>query len=83
VFILTPERARAGVENVWATGTNVDSVRKAIVAAGDSMRVRRDTIAKSLVRRDTIAKTAVKRDTLAKTPVKRDSAVKAPGKRIP
>src|ERR1035437_2584848 len=26
VFILTPERARSGMENVWATGANVDSV---------------------------------------------------------
>jgi hypothetical protein len=71
------------VENVWATGTNVDSVRKAIVAAGDSMHVRRDTLAKSLVRRDTLAKTPVKRDTAAKAPGKPDSSAKAPGKRIP
>jgi len=83
VFILTPERARSGVENVWATGTNVDSVRKAIVAAGDSMRIRRDTLAKTAVKRDTLAKPPVKRDTLAKTPVKPDSSAKTPRKRMP
>jgi cell shape-determining protein MreC len=51
VFILTPERARAGVENVWNTGVNADSLRKAIVAAGDSLRPKRDSIAKTPLRK--------------------------------
>jgi rod shape-determining protein MreC len=62
VFVLTPERVRAGVENVWASGANVDSVRKALVAAGDSMRPRTDTGPKPA------AKAAVKRDSAANVP---------------
>lgn len=46
VFILTPERGRAGIDNVWNTGVNADSVRKVIVAAGDSTRARRDSTVK-------------------------------------
>jgi rod shape-determining protein MreC len=38
VFILTPARVRAGVENVWARPASADSARKSIVAAGDSVR---------------------------------------------
>jgi rod shape-determining protein MreC len=38
VFVLTPERVRAGVDNVWASGASADSVRKALVAAGDSLK---------------------------------------------
>ena len=38
VYILTPERVRAGVESVWSTATAADSARKAIVAAGDSLK---------------------------------------------
>jgi hypothetical protein len=34
------------VENVWNTGVNADSVRKVLVAAGDSTRVRRDSTVK-------------------------------------
>ena len=61
VFVLTPERVHSGVDNVWSTGVNVDSARKALVAAGDSMRTRRDTLAKTPVRADSAPKTAVKR----------------------
>jgi rod shape-determining protein MreC len=61
VFILTPERARSGVENVWATGANVDSVRKALVAAADSIRSRRDTLARAPQMRDTAGKAPAKR----------------------
>jgi rod shape-determining protein MreC len=56
VFILTPERVHSGVDNVWSTGVNADSMRKALVAAGDSMRTRRDTVAKPAVKRDTTMK---------------------------
>ena len=51
VFILTPDRVHAGVANVWSTGVNADSARKALVAAGDSMRAKHDTVAKPPVRR--------------------------------
>jgi len=71
VFVLTPERVRAGVPNVWAAGANVDSARKAIVAAADSMHLRRDTVPKPAARRDTLAKPATKHDTSAGTPPKR------------
>lgn len=47
VFILTPERGRSGLENIWNTGVNADSVRKVLVAAGDSTRVRRDSTVKA------------------------------------
>ncbi len=47
VFILTPQRVRAGVDNVWATQAAADSVRKGIVTAGDSLnKARRDSVAK-------------------------------------
>ena len=61
VFILTPERARSGVENVWAAGANVDSVRKALVAAGDSMRIRRDAVGGVTPKRDTAIKAPAKK----------------------
>jgi rod shape-determining protein MreC len=61
VFILTPERASAGVENVWAAGTNADSVRKVLVAAGDSLRVRRDTLARPAATRDTATRAPARR----------------------
>jgi rod shape-determining protein MreC len=38
VFVLTPARARAGVENVWSSIAAADSMRKAIAAVGDSLR---------------------------------------------
>ncbi len=56
VFILTPERVRSGVDNVWSTGANADSLRKAIVAAGDSLRPKRDTSLKAAPRRDSVTK---------------------------
>jgi len=46
VFILTPERGRSGLENIWNTGVNADSVRKVLVAAGDSARPRADSTVK-------------------------------------
>jgi rod shape-determining protein MreC len=61
VFILTPERVHSGVENVWAAGGNLDSVRRALVAAGDSMRTRRDTLLKPAARRDSSAGATPKR----------------------
>jgi hypothetical protein len=79
VFILTRERVRAGVDNVWNNGVYADSLRKAMVAAGDSLHLRRDTVAKVPAKRDSVVKAPVKRDT-AKAPLKRDAAAKPPGK---
>ena len=56
VFILTPQRARAGVDNVWATGVNADSLRKAIAAAGESLKPRRDSVAKPPAKKDSAVK---------------------------
>jgi rod shape-determining protein MreC len=56
VLILTSARVRAGVQNVWATTTNADSLRKAVTAAGDSLRARHDTAAMPRTARDTMAK---------------------------
>ena len=61
VFILTPERVRSGVDNVWNNGVYADSLRKAMVAAGDSLHLRRDTVAKAPVKRDTTVKPAVRK----------------------
>jgi len=61
VFILTPERVRSGVENVWTTGTNMDSARKALVAAGDSLHPHRDSLAKPPLKRDTAQRLPAKR----------------------
>ncbi len=73
VFILTPERVRAGLENVWSTASSTDSARKALVAAGDSAKKPRDT---TVTRAPTT--TTTKRDSLARAPVKRDSARRVP-----
>jgi rod shape-determining protein MreC len=70
VFILTPARVRAGVINVWSTTASSDSVRKAIVVAGDSLRraaaaaaVPNDSLR---AKRDTTArKAAIRSDTTA------------------
>ena len=70
VFILTPERVRAGLENVWSTATAADSARKAIVAAGDSSRKARDTTLRvaAPLKRDSTARPTAKRDSLRKSP---------------
>ncbi len=41
VLILKPQRARAGVENVWSAGVAAEQATKGVVAAGDSLRVLR------------------------------------------
>lgn len=46
VLILKPERARAGLENVWEVGAAAEQATKGVVAAGDSLRaLRRDSVA--------------------------------------
>jgi cell shape-determining protein MreC len=72
VLILTPERVRAGVQNVWATTTNVDSMRKAVTAAGDSLRKAEAVAGDALrARRDTAANGRTARDTVLKPPPRR------------
>src|SRR5471032_911467 len=61
VFILTPDRVHSGVDNIWSNGVNVDSARKALVAAGDSML-------KTTSKRDTLAKVPLRRDSALKVP---------------
>jgi hypothetical protein len=89
VFILTPARARAGVENVWSSIAAADSMRKVIAAVGDSLRkagiaaadsVRRmmpaaaDT---SHVRRDSLGRRLrVRQDSTGKVRVKADTSGK-------
>jgi rod shape-determining protein MreC len=80
VFILTRERVRAGVDNVWNNGVYADSLRKAMVAAGDSLHLRRDTVVKAPAKRDSTAKAPLKRDSIAKAPSRRDTTVKPPRK---
>jgi rod shape-determining protein MreC len=58
VIILTPERARAGVQNVWDITASADSLRKAAAAAGDSLRARGDTAAAARAARDSAVKPA-------------------------
>ena len=79
VMILTPQRAAAGVANIWADLGSVDSATKRIVAAGDSL-ARRSASAEADARRQAIDAAAhtvadsMRRDSLAR----RDSAGKAP-----
>jgi rod shape-determining protein MreC len=40
VFIITPERVRAGLDGVWTNPASADSARKALVGAGDSLKKR-------------------------------------------
>ena len=86
VFILTPARVQAGVNNVWAAPASADSARKVIAAAGDSLkraaavagdslRARRDTTARRrAVRPDTSALRAPKVDTSAARPARIDTS---------
>ncbi|MFI5245493.1 MAG: rod shape-determining protein MreC, partial [Gemmatimonadales bacterium] len=58
VIILTPERARAGVQNVWDITASADSLRRAATAAGDSLRARGDSAAAARAARDSAVKPA-------------------------
>jgi rod shape-determining protein MreC len=57
VMILTPQRAAAGLVNVWATAGAIDSATKSIVAAGDSL-ARESATAEAAARRAAIDSTA-------------------------
>lgn len=80
VFILTPARARAGVDNVWTKPAGADSARKVIVAAGDSLRRAVAAAADSARKAAAGDSLRTRRDTAArKGPVKADtSARRAP-----
>jgi rod shape-determining protein MreC len=76
VFVLTPQRARAGVDNVWATTINDDSAHKAIAAAGDSLR--REAAAHAAPPKDSTAAAARQR-----APSLPDSVHRAAPRRVP
>jgi rod shape-determining protein MreC len=79
VFILTPARAKAGVDNVWATAANADSARKSIVAAGDSLH-KAAVAAGDSARRAAATlgdSSRVRRDSLGRRiPIRRDSVAR-------
>ncbi|MGH7653518.1 MAG: rod shape-determining protein MreC [Gemmatimonadaceae bacterium] len=92
VFILTPARVRAGVENVWSTPAKADSARKAIVGAGDSVRrVIADSARKAAAAAADSARKAAgdslrpRRDTIPRRPppVKADTGVPRAPKLVP
>jgi rod shape-determining protein MreC len=89
VFILTPARARAGVDNVWSSIAAADSARKAIAAAGDSLRkagvAAGDSVRRAMapagdtspVRRDSLGKRVrMKQDSTGRPRAKPDTAGK-------
>jgi rod shape-determining protein MreC len=95
VFILTPARARAGVESVWATPSKVDSVRKVLIAAGDSLhkaaaaagdssRARRDTAGKKLPAKPDSARTPrLKPDSTTRLRARPDTGATPPATPVP
>ena len=66
VMILTPQRATAGVANVWADVGAVDAVTRGIVLAGDSL-ARQSAAAEAAARRQAIDSAArILRDSLGR-----------------
>lgn len=70
VMILRPDRASAGVDNVWAVGTVADSSVRKIVVAGDSL-ARSAALAEATARQ--AAQDSVTRDSLRKAGVPEQS----------
>ena len=66
VMILRPERAAAGVDNVWAVGTIADSSVRKIVVAGDSL-ARTAALAEATARQ--AVQDSITRDSLRKAGV--------------
>jgi rod shape-determining protein MreC len=66
VMILRPDRATAGVDNVWAVGTIADSSVRKIVVAGDSL-ARTAALAEATARQ--AAQDSITRDSLRKAGV--------------
>jgi rod shape-determining protein MreC len=76
VMILRPERASAGVDNVWAVGTIADSSVRKIVVAGDSL-ARSAALAEATARQ--AAQDSVTRDSLRRAGVPEQSIIKPAG----
>ncbi len=74
VMILRPDRASAGVDNVWAVGTIADSSVRKIVVAGDSL-ARSAALAEASARQ--AAQDSVTRDSLRKAGVPEQSILPA------
>lgn len=74
VMILRPDRASAGVDNVWAVGTVSDSSVRKIVVAGDSL-ARSAALAEATARQ--AAQDSATRDSLRKAGVPESSIVPA------
>jgi rod shape-determining protein MreC len=72
VMILRPDRASAGVDNVWAVGTIADSSVRKIVVAGDSL-ARSAALAEASARQ--AAQDSVTRDSLRKAGVPEQAIV--------
>ena len=72
VMILRPDRASAGVDNVWAAGTLTDSSVRKIVVAGDSL-ARSAALAEATARQ--AAQDSVTRDSLRRAGVPEESIV--------
>lgn len=70
VMILRPDRASAGVDNVWAVGTIADSAVRKIVGAGDSL-ARSAALAEATARQ--AAQDSVTRDSLRRAGVPEQS----------
>jgi rod shape-determining protein MreC len=72
VMILRPDRATAGVDNVWAVGTIADSSVRKVVAAGDSL-ARTAALAEATARQ--AVQDSVTRDSLRRAGVPEQSIV--------
>lgn len=78
VMILTPQRATAGVANVWADVGAVDVVTRGIVLAGDSL-ARQAAAAEAAARRAAIDSAArILRDSLGRDSTRTDTAAARP-----
>lgn len=72
VMILRPDRATAGVDNVWAVGTIADSSVRKVVAAGDSL-ARTAALAEATARQ--AVQDSITRDSLRRAGVPEQSIV--------
>ena len=72
VMILRPDRASAGVDNVWAVGTIADSSVRKVVAAGDSL-ARTAALAEATARQ--AVQDSITRDSLRRAGVPEQSIV--------
>ena len=79
VMILTPQRAAAGLVNVWANVGPIDSATKSIVAAGDSL-ARQSATREAAARRAAIDSSArLLADSLLRDTTRRDTTARPAG----